>query len=201
MLLAAVFDRDYYCDEEIMMIAAKLRGELSYVAILQRKEIENYLLLPPVLDRCVEKAIHERDRRSGLGLRSREPTVNLLDEISTQLKSHVSGEFVGKAVDFSNRQRTGDSASTVSTRVLHAFESKWANVASRLHIVPGKTVLSELNARLQREFGIALTPTTIIRETRHDEIPQDLVSLLHELDDFRVQKPPELRNAPQGDES
>jgi hypothetical protein len=110
------------------------------------------------------------------------------------MKSEVSGELVGKALEFSNRQRTGDSASTVTSRVLEAFERRWASVESRLELLPGKQILTELNKRLQSEYSIALTTTTIIRETRPDEVPQDLNSLLRELDSFRTRSPPEPRN-------
>lgn len=52
----AVYDRDYYCAEEISEISAELVKELTDAAILERKEMENYLLDVDVLQRTLRKA-------------------------------------------------------------------------------------------------------------------------------------------------
>jgi len=193
MLLAAVFDRDYYSPEELRLIDAKLRRELRFVQILRRKEIENYLLIPAVLERCVEIMLREKRRRTGKQVASAQPMLNLLDQISAEMKSEVSGELVGKALEFSNRLRYNECAATISTRVIADVDAKWADVMSRLEIVPGKKLLSRINQELQTVEGISLTPTAIIRETHADEIPEDMVSLLRGLESFRKQDPPMAR--------
>lgn len=65
MLLAAVLDRDYRCSEEITEILQKLKKFLSAAFVHERKEIENYLLVPNALLRALEEAIQERRIRTG----------------------------------------------------------------------------------------------------------------------------------------
>jgi len=54
---AVVFDRDYRTEKECDIIKAKLNNLTSFVHILERKEIENYLLAPEVLQRAIERRI------------------------------------------------------------------------------------------------------------------------------------------------
>ena len=65
MKLFAVYDRDYYCQEEIEGILESLKAELTHAHIHERKEMENYLLVLPVLQRVLEKQIENKQRRSG----------------------------------------------------------------------------------------------------------------------------------------
>ncbi len=195
MQLAAIFDRDYYCDEEIQLIVAKLKQNVSCVHILQRKEIENYLLLPSVLDRCVAKLLQDRKQRGHEQSKAVVPMLKLLGGICEKFKNEVSGNLVGKAVEHFNRQRSGDCAATISTRVLAEFEQKWKKIDWKLELVPGKQALSEVNKSLQADYGITLTPGAIIRETRQDEIPADLITFLRKLEAFRKSEPPRLRHS------
>jgi AAA domain, putative AbiEii toxin, Type IV TA system/AAA ATPase domain len=65
MLLTAILDRDYRCDEEVADIVAELKKSLSFAFVHRRKEIENYLLVPNALQRAIEEAAGERRTRTG----------------------------------------------------------------------------------------------------------------------------------------
>lgn len=56
---------------------------------------------------------------------------------------------------------------------------------SRLEIVSGKYVIREVRDYFQKNYGITLTDLRIIDCYRIDEIPRDLVNLIHRLDAFR----------------
>ena len=76
--LAAVFDRDFRSDEELAGIQAELGAILDLAHIHERKEMENYLLVPSVLDRAFQKAIAERARRTKTELQQTEPLTVIL---------------------------------------------------------------------------------------------------------------------------
>lgn len=63
--VGAVFDRDYHCDEQIEQIQVELDRHLEFFHLHARKEIENYLLVPTVLERTLEHAVAERFHRTG----------------------------------------------------------------------------------------------------------------------------------------
>ncbi|HAT7933291.1 TPA: AAA family ATPase, partial [Legionella pneumophila] len=63
MKLFCIYDKDYYCDEQIDFIKGKLTSKVNYVHIHSRKEIENYLLNINVLERSLKNQINIKSKR------------------------------------------------------------------------------------------------------------------------------------------
>ena len=61
--LGVVYDRDYYCSEEIAQITSELEKTVQLAHVHSRKEMENYLLQPNVLDRALRAAVSDRAQR------------------------------------------------------------------------------------------------------------------------------------------
>ena len=59
---------------------------------------------------------------------------------------------------------------------------------ARLAIIPGKEALSAINSRLQEEFDINLTPTSIVEAMTQEEIPKEIKLLLADLGTFSSTK-------------
>ena len=51
-------------------------------------------------------------------------------------------------------------------------------------MVPGKEVLSRLNAHLQRTCGVALTPNLIIEAMNDSEIASEMKTMIESLNQF-----------------
>ena len=64
MLGAVVLDRDFRSDEEVDALTSDLSSQFVFARSLARKEIENYVLVPSVLDRAIQKAVRRQARRS-----------------------------------------------------------------------------------------------------------------------------------------
>lgn len=64
--------------------------------VYKRKEIENYLLIPTVLDRAVKRAVAERAARSNTQTQiSSVPSMcDLLREITDTRKNYVIGQLI-----------------------------------------------------------------------------------------------------------
>jgi energy-coupling factor transporter ATP-binding protein EcfA2 len=180
---AGVFDRDYRCDEEVADVQSQLDACLRLVHIQRRKETENYLLVPEVLQRAVESAARDRSRRTGtpphLGGAL---IVELLDRVTAPLRFEIQGQYVGKGIDY--RRKQGLDSSTVASEVTQWFDRTWATLDSRLEIVPGKDVLRALNHELQQSYGIALTWRAIVAAFRQTEVPLEMRALVDSLSRF-----------------
>lgn len=187
LLFGGIFDRDFRPDEEIEQLIKSLDDELELSAILERKEIENYLLVPSALDRALDRLVRDRDRRRGEPATVGTPIADLLEEIVTPLRTEVQAQYIARRGDF--LAHTGKDASTISREAIEIFERKWNHAQGRLHIVPGKRVLSELFARVQREYKVSLTTARIIDQLKEGDIPLDLRQTLRALDAFRYQSP------------
>ena len=182
--IGAVFDRDYFSNEEIEVVLQKLSIRFPAVYIHERKEIENYMLVPEPLNRAIQKTIRERNRKMGIDDPGDFDVAQELTLISNEYKSYIMSQLAGKRSDFI--RKTGKDTSTVTREVLDSVEDKWANLETRLALVPGKIVLKRLREKLKAHFSINLTDIRIIDEFRTDEILADLVRLLRNLDAFRT---------------
>ena len=182
--IGAVFDRDYFSNEEIEVVLQKLSIRFPAVHIHERKEVENYMLVPGPLNRAIQKTIKERNRKMGIDDPGDFDVAQELASISDEYKSDIMSQLIGKRSDFI--RATGKDTSTVTREVLDSVEGKWTNLETRLALVPGKKVLGRLREKLRTHSSINLTDIRIIDEFRIDEIPADLVRLLRNLEAFRT---------------
>lgn len=179
----AVYDRDYYCEEELSAISADLKKELFDAEILSRKEMENYLLDIGVLQRVLEKQIDQKNKRQGTVTSAPKTIEEYLKTISEEYRIDAQSQYVAKKLAY--HKRSDKDGSTLSKQSIQDFEKKWGDIRTRMSVVPGKTVLRALREAVQTDLGINLTDIQIIDEYREDEIPDDLQNLIERLETFR----------------
>jgi energy-coupling factor transporter ATP-binding protein EcfA2 len=185
--IAAVYDRDYYCSEQIDEVVATLSRHLKLAYVHARKEIENYLLVPEVLDRAFNRALAERAERRGCrGPRSQSVT-NILLKITDPMRDFVLSQIMARRWD--HLRSSGRDLADVNRDTIASFNQLWNDSAGRLSIVPGKEVLRALRSDLQENFGVSLTDSRVVESMRRDDIPDDLRELLRTLDSFRQSAP------------
>ena len=186
--LGAVFDRDFWPDEQINEILNELCEHLNFASIHQRKEIENYLLVPSVLQRALERAVEDRSKRQG----STPPTVwavsDVLAEITEPRHISIQGQYIAKRSSYF--KSTKEDPANIAATAIEQLNQKWANIETRMEVVPGKEILAVLRQRIQADFSVTLTDNRIIDAFRKDEIPEDMTSLLNALEKFRSEPSP-----------
>lgn len=184
MKLFAIYDRDYFCQEEIDEILQSLRAELTHAHIHSRKEIENYLLCIPVLQRVLIKQIESRSRRTG---EKNEPTKEIVDylyEITEKLKIDAQSQYIARRLGYFQGRKFD--TSTISKKAIEAFERVWSDINSRMLVTPGKTTLRQLREAIQNDYNVNMTDVQIIDEFKREEIPEDLLDLINSLEKFRT---------------
>lgn len=184
--IAAIYDRDYFCDEKILNTLHELSQEVDFAHIHGRKEIENYLLIIPVLERALSRSLREREKRVGNHIQITQSICDFVEEITAELKADIQGQYISKRNDHFKNSRK-DSA-TVTTEAITLLERKWLHLDSRMEIVPGKKVIKLLREKIHSVYKVNLTDNRIIDEFRINEIPEDMISLIRKLEDFRIGK-------------
>lgn len=182
--IGAVYDHDYWCDEQISETQEALSDQLIFAHIHRRKELENYLLVPSVLARALEKSMVERERRIGEQIEHDESIDDILDRITDEIRAEVQGQYIGKYCAY--YKSGGKDPSTLSAEAIRRFDEKWQSLETRLEIVPGKSTLRRLRSHINEKWSVSLTDIRIIDEFRAAEIPTDLMELLRTLDDYRA---------------
>jgi hypothetical protein len=183
---AGVFDRDYRCDEEIAEFLAEFRKVLGVAHIYGRKEIENYLLVPSVLDRAIEGVVADRCKRRGEPFPHLVGARELLMPITERVLPETQSQIIARYVEYARRKQPGLDASNATMTALARFRQSWDDQDLRLHLVPGKQVFAAFASEIQNRFGVSLTAAKVIRQFRHEEIPVEMLQLLRALDRFRT---------------
>jgi predicted ATP-dependent endonuclease of OLD family len=182
--IAAVYDRDYFCQEEIDKIHQELSSELDVAHIHGRKEIENYLLIPSILERVLDKAIKEREKRTQKSVPRSESISEILERITEQERTKIQSQYIAKRNDF--LKKTGKDSATITTETIDQFDKKWKTLDERMEIVPGKQILKMLRDKIQSLYATNLTDVKIIDEFKSYEVPKDLADLIERLESFRI---------------
>lgn len=182
--IAAVFDHDYYCQQELDSIVAQLQKQLAFVHIHERKEMENYLLEPVVITRALQQALRERSRRRAEKQPEAMPAEEMIDQASADLKSEVIGHYAAEKHRF--LRSSGKDQATIISEVTDWVEDHWHDIPDRMQIVPGKLVLRRLRTTVQDRYGVTLTSTRIVNSFAKRLVPDDMRNLVAKLEDFRT---------------
>ena len=185
MKIFTVYDRDYFCDEHLTEITDELQKELTGAAILERKEMENYLLNVDALERALTKQLEQKSKRLGESTVQTKTIHQYLSEITESERLDCQSKYVGKKLDYHRSKGSGKDLSTLSKQAMQDFEAKWSNMPQRLAIAPGKAVIRALRDAVQQDLGVNLTDFQIIDEYKPQEIPGELLTLIKQLDAFR----------------
>jgi energy-coupling factor transporter ATP-binding protein EcfA2 len=183
LMIAAIYDRDYFPPEQVDHVVNSLSRALKFAHIHSRKEVENYLLIPAALKRAIDRSISSRTPSAGkeiVGVDIDE----ILTEITDPMQGDIQAQILARRGDY--LRSTGRDLASVNAETISAFNERWRNLNSRLELVPGKEVLAKLRTRLHEKHHITLTDTVIIGSIRREELPDDLVGLLNELETYRT---------------
>lgn len=180
---AVLFDRDYRTPDECEAIKVKLGDSSGFVHILERKELENYLLAPEILTRAIEKRLANAKSKKLDDFQ--DDVQEWLLELTEEMRPDVFGQFCNHQWKVIKAAQEGIDGSTIYKQLMVTFEYAWNDHDARMRMVPGKKVLAMLNARLTEKYGISLTPSFIIANHKKIEIPAEMRSLLNEIERFR----------------
>lgn len=181
--IAAVYDRDYFCTDEVSQVTTHLEQHLALAHVHCRKEMENYLLVPDALDRAIARASADRSARVGTTAAVSLRAADVLCEITDTLKDEVQSQLIAKRTTYF--RGTSRDLADITRETLHSFGRQWDDLHLRLNLVPGKEVLRAFRARVHSTLGISLTDARIVDAVHVSEIPDDMVWLLRRLDAFR----------------
>ena len=183
--IGAIYDRDYHCDEEVEQVVRKLKEHLQLVHVHSaRKEIENYLLDPKVVQKAIQIAIGERNRETGERNKADVDAEALLDEASNEEKPGMMASYAAERAIF--LRPSGIAQATVNEATIRWLDSLWPDVNARMKIVPGKTVLTRLRGIVQARYKVSLSTTRLVRSYTKDLIPEDIIALVKGLEEFRA---------------
>lgn len=186
---AAILDRDFRSQAECEAISRACEDFCEVVRIHDCKEIENFLLSPPAIDRAAARRVADRNKRSGHEHRFSPCARTLLDNFANDRKTYVTSQYLAFSRRFHRAASPATDEASANEAALSEFESRWRDKDVRLAMVPGKDALSRVNEHLQKQYGVTVTPTAIIDAMKNDEVPREIEGLVVSLDAFAQVRP------------
>jgi energy-coupling factor transporter ATP-binding protein EcfA2 len=189
ILVAAVLDKDYRSEKERLWIETECKSFCNFAKIHRCKEIENYLLIPDAIDRSAARKIFDQAKRSGKTPPSFVPfAASFLDDFCQNRKSYIQSQYLAVRRQFEKSNTSSINEATFNEEVLTEFETLWATSMSRILVAPGKEALAAVNRHLQNQYGINITPTSIVDVMKVDEVSEEMRGLVSELGSFASTK-------------
>lgn len=188
VMRAVIFDRDYRLDEEVARICSELKQDSQLAWVHGCKEIENFLLVPDAIHRCVQGKLRDREKR-GAKVKSFSGDIQqILVSIADEMKADIFGQFSAKISEQIKRNSPGIDQATIHSMAHRLFEERWNDSSALLKIIPGKKVLARLNEVLQADYSVAVSPRGIVAAMQVEEVPQEMKELIEALGKFSLSK-------------
>lgn len=181
---AAIMDSDYRPVGQCEEVESELRKVCSYVAVLRRKEIENFLLVPSAMDRAIANSLAERRRRSGAAAEPSPLAQEALDGFVSAQKGYVLAQRLDFAKRWDREHGRGTHEAAINERTIADLESLWSEPSARYLFVGGKAALSYVAATAKERLEASLTANSVIDAMRVDEIPDEMIRIIKDLDAF-----------------
>lgn len=179
-----ILDRDFRSRAECKFLTKQSDGFNEWTRIHDRKEIENFLLVPAALDRAIQRRIADREKRTGSRCSTPRPAVQILEDFRSEQRNYLLSRHIELSKRFETKHGKVSHADVLTEEAIGAFEKEWASDDEIFGMLPGKSALSVINKELQETCAVSITTSGIIAAMKDDEIPSEIKSLISDLEKF-----------------
>ena len=174
----SIIDRDYKSDDLVADIIKKSQQKQVKTHVWNLHELENYLLIPEIIERIVNRQID---------LKYHEPISNVkeliiesADEIRRDIEDSMSDVLI-------HRSRYGGNiieASTANKQAREIVASNWNEWNKLIKMIPGKDILTTLKSKIQNKYNVSFSNFELAQDIQKNEIPSEIRDVLIEISDL-----------------
>ena len=164
-----ILDRDYHTDEEISARQKDAAHRKIELHIWERKELENYFLIPALIQRAINNQLEEGRQPVDLTI-----VENAMLGIAEGLKDQTLDAIATYYLD----QNRAGGLTTANKNARDIVKSRWDTLSGMLRIVSGKQFFSKLSKWSQDHYGISLNIGLIARCFRPEEILPEVSNVI-----------------------
>nr|WP_287221463.1 ATP-binding protein [Mesorhizobium sp.] len=180
--IAAIFDRDYRCLNEIEGHEQKLRSSGVFCHVLRRKEIENYVISSEAISKAAQKAAKKKDKVIELAWVDK-----ILAEISFSLREDSLINVQSATNKYYQLSRDKRDMQTILKMAKGEFDKDWGERGYGYRIA-GKEFFSALNRALEEKFGVSLSLFQILDEFHVSEIDSEFRDMILDVNQYFAEK-------------
>ncbi len=170
-----ILDRDYHTESEIEERMNKAMERGIHLHIWAQKEIENYLLSPPVIHRYIS---HRTATRTDPP--SQYEVSEKIEELAWNLEEDVF-DSLSSEFHIGNRKRGLRGANAAARKYMKPYKED----GSIVPIVSGKSLLAKISSWSKSEFGVQVSAIGLISEFQKSEIDIEVVRVITAIEQLR----------------
>lgn len=161
-----ILDSDYHTPREIEARQKDAEAKNVRLHVWQRKEIENYLVVPRAIQRIIARTCAEPPTED-------EITARLL-QIAEATKDDVYDTFAESFLLDDKAKGT----KVANGRSRAYLDPIWSSGQGALHRVSGKALLSSLSEWSKSKFGVSFGVATILGALKREDLPAEVVAVM-----------------------
>lgn len=173
-----LLDSDYHTPEAISARYGEAARVGVFLHIWQRKEIENYLLVPG----AIMRVILAKSRKKNIDGLTEERVQLRLEKIAESQKDEAFDAIAQETLS-ENRAKGSKFANEIARK---RIDTAWASSEGRLSAISGKFLLSKLSEWSQSRFDVSLGARRLARELRADEIDPEMRNVISAIAEGRT---------------
>ncbi|MEN6551644.1 MAG: ATP-binding protein [Methanobacterium sp.] len=167
-----ILDRDYYTKDLIEERLKKAKDRGVKLHIWERKEIENYLIVPEAISRII-------NRETNLSIRA--DKLIITEQIEKICNDLYNDTFDCIATQISDTNRRESQKANSKTRTI--MDEYWKSIDGKLTLISGKEVLKRLSTWSQAEYHVSLSSEKIAKEMKEEEILPEMKKVILVIED------------------
>lgn len=161
-----LLDRDYN-DDYNSRIRDRAEANKVIVFILNRLEIENYLIVPRIYAKLLNIDIEEVEAQ--------------IDQLADQLKDITFDRILEAKEHEYKKLGSKINLANVSKETREFINSQWNCLENKISTVAGKELKAKIYEWMKSVYGFSCSDKKIIQQFQVTDIPQDLLEFLKEL--------------------
>lgn len=166
-----ILDSDYYSKNQIENRLKEAKQKNVKLHIWERKEIENYLIVPDAISRII-------NRETNLNiLANKSKIIEQIEKICNDLRDETFDNIANqiKAENPKESEKANPNARLI-------IEKHWNSIDGKLTLVSGKRLLKRLSSWSQAEYHVSLSNIKIAKEIRKEEILPEMKQVLQAIE-------------------
>ncbi len=166
-----ILDSDYYSPETIKKKELEADKKNVNLHIWSKKEIENYLIQPSVIERVIK-------RKATDSFPSVYDIEKKIEEVTNELKDQTIDCF---SQEFHNIERSKGVAKA-NKRAREYVDQFWSPTSKRLHVISGKKMISKLSSWADDNFGVSFGATTLLYAIEPHELDEEITGIVRAIE-------------------
>lgn len=168
-----ILDSDYHTRDEREKRKKEAKTAGVHLHIWQRKEIENYCIVPSAIQRLIAYRAPRRKR-----IPTVEDIVEQLNTIFEKLKEVVFDALSTEILAQDRKLGVGGANKVAREEI----EKAWRSFEGKLAIISGKEAISGLSRWSQEQFNVSLNAALIARHMDVNEIPEEIGAVVNSIE-------------------